>query len=103
VPTADGFTWDQDRRALAFDGENLLLQSRAGIHPVEGYRGFDLGPNQAAADKGTLRSEAGMGVFFQLGTRWFHRQGKAWRETPDPTANRIAFTDGTLTWEVRAG
>lgn len=50
-----GFSWDSNKRGLAYGSTGLLLQSDAGVHPLDSYSGFSsqeidtLTPNDRAA------------------------------------------------------
>lgn len=43
-----GFTWDSNKRGLSYGSTGLLLQSDAGVHPLDGYIGFSSQQPEAA-------------------------------------------------------
>jgi len=99
-----GFTWDLNRRGLAYSEDGLLLQSDAGIHPVRAFAGFDPGPNDLARQEGTLHSEAGSGVFLYHDGTWHRRDPAGWVVgIKDPTLNRTLIDNTTWTWTLQDG
>ena len=99
-----GFIWDQNKRGLAYihtdAGLTLFVHSDAGIHPVNGYSGFEAVPNQ-----GRLYSPEADRLYFQYGNSWWKRSGPSqWKSTAlNPMINRTLVDNGTWKWELRQG
>lgn len=96
-----GFFWDRNRRGVAFGDSALLLQSDAGIHPVNSLTSFDAGPNQLGRQAGVLRFETGQGVFLRSGNSWYKRNNNNWNLHPtDPTISRTLVTNNIWEWRL---
>lgn len=97
---ARGFTWDQEKQGLAYTSTDLLVHSDAGIHPVNGYTGFEPAPGP-----GRLYSHEANKIFFKSGQTWYQRQGPSnWKKgAADPIANQIIVDNDTWKWEKRNG
>lgn len=99
-----GFIWDMNRRGLAYAQDGLLLQSDAGIHPVQVFEDFDPGPNGLARQGGILHYEAGRGVFLLHGSTWYRRDPTGWTaEVESPVANRTLVHNTTWVWTLQNG
>jgi hypothetical protein len=111
--TDRGFLWDVDRRGLAYEGGRLLLQSAAGIHPVDGLVGFDAGPHGLGAGGGRLRSEGASGALLDgttTGAGLWQRAGRPvdfpgqWQQlASDPALDRPFLDDGVWSWRLAGG
>jgi len=81
---SEGFTWDQNKRGLAYirtgTGLNLFVHSDAGIHPVNGFTGFEPAPKEGRTGP----------------SKW--KPG-----TLDPTSTRTLVDNKTWKWQLRNG
>jgi hypothetical protein len=120
-----GFSWDQNKRGLAFirvndnkpshtttenDDEeqnlSLLVHSDAGIHRLNGYTGFETipGENTRTSHQGRLYSLRADEIYFNRGNTWFKRQSKNnWSRVSDPINTRSLVDDRTWTWALKKG
>ncbi|MCP4360105.1 MAG: hypothetical protein GY796_19030, partial [Chloroflexi bacterium] len=89
----DGFVWDHDRRGLAFSDSGLLLQSDAGIHPVNALTDFDL-------RSGQVFYETGEGLFLKSGDGWYRQESGRWQVTSDPANNRLLLDNAVWQWQM---
>jgi hypothetical protein len=96
-----GFTWDRQKRGLAYGGAGLLVHSDAGIHPVESFTGFEAPPDRAA--RGQLYSRETGKLYVRQGQTWFRRSGPSqWTQTTaNPRENRVLVDNATWKWELR--
>jgi hypothetical protein len=97
-----GFLWDVNRRGVAYDGQTLVLQSDAGIGPINRLAGFDPGPIVG----GQLRCcEAGTSPLVVVGSVWYRRSANNWTALPgDPAADRpLVDKDNRWTWTLHGG
>lgn len=90
---SNGFIWDSNRRGLAFNDSGLLLQSDAGIHPVDELVNFD----QSA---GRIFYETGKGLFLQDGDNWYRPSGGGWLAANDPTDGRLLVNNAIWQWQL---
>jgi hypothetical protein len=99
-----GFIWDRDRRGLAFSNTSLLLQSDAGIHPINSLTNFDAGPNQLGRQAGLLHFETGQGIFLQNNNTWYKWDSGNWNlHAVNPTISRILLTNNSWEWRLANG
>jgi hypothetical protein len=98
-----GFTWDQNKRGIAYGDAGLLVHSDAGIHPVDSYTGFETLPPRAS--QGQLYCRETGKLFVRQGQTWFQRTGPStWvRAAADPGDNREMVNNRTWKWEKRNG
>jgi hypothetical protein len=97
-----GFLWDQNRRGLAYNGPTLLLQTDAGIDPVESrLTSFDSGPANMARQTGRLLTDSNSQalLYDDLSIEWYKLSGSNWQQlSTDPFANRTLIDNNLWTW-----
>lgn len=93
-----GFAWDANRRGLAYDGENLLIQSNNLILHAGSLDGFER-PNGDMVDRASLLGETGRAYLFD-GANWLIRDASGWNPSVNPGTNRSLFSDATWTWSL---
>lgn len=99
-----GFIWDSGRRSVGYDGTRLLLQSDAGIHPVDRLQAFDAGPDALALTEALLESDTGGGVFLRHENGLYRREQGNWITAPvDPLHNRQLVDNSIWDWRLQNG
>lgn len=98
---ANGYIWDSNRRGVAYDEGNVLLQSDAGAQAIGALSAFDPGPSRLAISAGQLRFEAGFGPLLWDGSSWQERDSQNWKLIPDPAADRQLVSNSVWTWNLR--
>lgn len=103
----NGFLWDARRRGIAYDGRKLMLQSDAGIHPVDSILvDFDAGPGGLGRDVGILQSTADGEVYLfdPQDEQWHRRSGGNWRAVSgNPYQTRTLLENETWLWRLDSG
>jgi hypothetical protein len=99
----EGFIWDANRKGIAISSGQTLIQTDAGILPVDRLSDFDLGFEGLAISGGKLVSE-GNQVYLQMDDRWARRSISGWRSgVTNPLANRLLVQDIRWTWSLNDG
>ncbi|MCP4111376.1 MAG: hypothetical protein GY749_38575, partial [Desulfobacteraceae bacterium] len=99
-----GFIWDRNRRHIALKGNNIFIQSEAGIHPVHGYSDFDPGPENIARFNGRLHNESKNTLFFELNNSWYKRDFRHWEKYHEnPAINRVLADNSQWRWVLQNG
>lgn len=104
--TDRGFLWDVDRRGLAYENGQLLLQSAAGVHPVNALSGFDAGPAGLGTGAGRLCTEGASAILdgAATGAGLWRRDAGQWAGLPsDPALNRVLLDDPVWSWRMAGG
>ena len=105
-----GFIFDANRRSLAYSNKGLLIQTDAGVHPINGFKDFDPGPNSAAmrGGNGALVGEGeAKGIYLKIdsifgGGNWFVRVLGKWNpHKGDPAHDRICVKNPTWQWKLQ--
>lgn len=102
----NGFVWDSARRGVAFEGNQPIIQSEAGIHSALALTSFDQGLNGTALTTGNLISSTNNNVFvFDTSLRqWSQRTSGTWQANVlDPTLNRTMVLDSLWSWQFSGG
>ena len=73
-----GFLWD-NRHDVAVAAGDLFLRSDQGIHPVEGFTGFDAGPSGRRASSAQLAGDGREQLLLRDGRDWHQRVNGTWR------------------------
>ncbi len=100
-----GFIWDLNRRHIALNGNNIFIQTKAGIHPVSGYSDFDSGPKNIAPFNGRLYSELKSMMFFESDNSWWYRHDSgSWKKYHEnPAINRVLADNSQWHWNLQNG
>ena len=101
-----GFTWDHNKRGLAYtQASGLLILSDAGLHPVNGYTGFESLPGASTLEFQRLYSPQTGIIYYQQGTSWWKRTAPGqWQAgITDPIANRVLLDNATWKWQLQNG
>ena len=102
VLTEVGFRFDRGRVGVAYAGDQLLLQSDAGIHPARAFGPFDPGPPGAAP--GRLTGEPAGPPLYNAAGSWYERAAAGWRALPaDPAQTRTLLSDASWSWGLLGG
>ena len=97
--SGNSFVWDQNRRALAFIDGKLFIQSNAGIHSLDNYRDFSLGPEGKAHQEGRL--QGGNRPLFLVSDRWFEYSNSKWnRHGSNPWLDCTFIDNAHWRWET---
>ena len=93
-----GFSWDQQKKGLAYINSTLMIQTLAGLHPVLGYTPFETLPRD-----GRIYSRKQNQVFFQQGSSWYYRTSPSqWQLIPfSPLDNKTMIDNSTWKWELK--
>lgn len=99
---ARGFTWDVERRGLAYEGNKLLVQTAAGIRPVQS---LDLLDRSLLQTNVVLAGSTVDGPVARdpVSGQWQVRRDGVWQGTDDPLASRPLFSDAIWRWELVNG
>lgn len=97
-----GFAWDGSRLGLVYEGQNLLLRSGAGFHPVNRLAQFDPGP-PGTSGKGRAQASADGQLHLKAGNQWWRRQGGSWETASNPADNQVLIDAARWNWRLAEG
>lgn len=102
--SSKGFSWDENRRSLAYEGDDLLLQSDAGILNTRQLTNFDSGPDDLALRGGKIRSDGQGQLYVSSGDTWYRRDDGRWQKNvANPAENRDLFQTPYWEWSIKNG
>jgi hypothetical protein len=99
----NGFVWDNNRRHVAYVGDEIHLQSDAGIQ-VLGSRlsRFDGGLNNIALTNAKLISIDG-GLYLDDNDTWYQFLNGSWQPATNPNLSRSWVNNSTWQWGIQSG
>jgi ligand-binding sensor domain-containing protein len=99
--SARGFRWDLDKKGAAYTGEELYVQSAAGLHPVDRFTGFQSLPG----NNGVIHSEDIDQLYFDNNNIMYQYTGPAkWLPlNQDPRNTRELVNNHTWIWRLKNG
>lgn len=97
-----GFVWDANRRGVAYEGVDLLLQSDAGVHPVVPFlTDFTATPDELGRSSGILQSNGKGDIYLYVSAenQWLRRDSQRWSaDAVNPHHNRQLVNNGIWEW-----